>query len=128
MAGARPAALSRQQVRLERKGPAMQARATYTGQSGLWHGAIKVGSKIVWACDHNHRNRDHGSKFAGRSACGCAQSVLRYALMSDAELAKQRAEVDAYNRQRWSSMSPMPPLDIEHELSVRDAVRRVIGI
>lgn len=106
----------------------MTPRATYTGQSGLWHGAIKVGSSVVWKCGHNHRNRDQGSNFAGRSACECANSALRYATMDAAELAARKDEIDTYNRQRWSSMSPMPPMDISFELSVRDDIRRAIGL
>lgn len=106
----------------------MHPRATYTGKSGLWHGAIKVGSTVVWKCEHSHRNRDQGSRFAGRSACDCATSALRYATMSDAELAARKDEVDTYNRQRWSSMSPMPPVDISYELSVRDTIRRALGL
>lgn len=104
------------------------ARATYTGQSGLWHGAIKVGNAVVWQCPHNHKNRDQGSHFAGRAACACARSVLKFAMMTDVELASRKSEMDAYNRGRWSSMSPMPPLSIDFELSVRDEVRSAINL
>lgn len=110
------------------EGTGAMACATYTGRSGLWHGAIKAGKKVVWTCGHNHRNRDQGSKFAGRSACGCAKSALAYAVMTDGELAVRRSEIDAYNRQRWSSMAPMPPMDIEFELSQRDAIRSALGL
>ena len=74
----------------------MQARATYTGRSGLWHGAIKVGGKLVWKCEHNHHNRDIGSKTWGRAACSCAQSALRFAMMTDAEIEQAKANHRAY--------------------------------
>lgn len=102
-------------------------RATYTGRNGLWHGAIKVGAKVVWTCPHNHRNRDHGSHINGRAASACSASALRYALMTDEELAAKRAEIEQCNRHAFSSMSPVRPMQIDFELSVRDEIRRAIG-
>ena len=103
----------------------MQARASYTGQSGLWHGAIKIGARVVWRCPHNHRNRDHGSKFAGRSACECAKSALRYAQMSDEDLAKVVADHRSY--MTMHSMSPRMPWTIDFELAARDAIRAALS-
>jgi hypothetical protein len=101
-------------------------RATYAGQSGLWHGAIKMSGKVVWKCGHNHHNRDHGSKTWGRSACSCAQSALRFALMNDAELERTKADLRAY--MSGSSMSPRMAVSHDYELSVRDEIRRAIGL
>lgn len=53
-------------------------RATYSkaGQAG-WHGALKdAAGRIVWTCEHAHRNRDQASAFAGQSACQCAGAEL----------------------------------------------------
>lgn len=101
----------------------MSPKATYTGRSGLWHGAIKVGGRVVWKCGHNHHNRDQGSKTWGRSACSCAQSALRYALMSDAEIEAAKTAVRQYMN---GGMSPRMAWSIDYELSVRDEIRAAI--
>lgn len=104
----------------------MQPRATYTGQSGFWHGAIKVGNKLVWKCGHNHHNRDQSGRTWGRSACSCAQSALRFALMSDADVEQAKADLRAY--MSGSSMSPRMPINHDYELSVRDEIRAAINL
>ena len=50
---------------------------TYKRRAGHWAGAIKDGwGKIVWVCDHVHKNRDVGSWANGCSAMGCARTEL----------------------------------------------------
>lgn len=103
----------------------MQARATYTGRNGLWHGAIKVGGKVVWTCGHNHHNRDQGSRTWGRAACECSKSALRYALMTDAEIEQVKADVRAYMN---GGMSPRAPWTIDFELSAREQIRAALNV
>lgn len=105
----------------------MTPRASYVGRSGAWRGAIKLGAVTVWTCEHSHPNRDQASRLRS-SACGCAAAVLRLATMTDAELAAYRADVESYERGRWSSMSPRHPIRIAYPLSQRDAVRRALGL
>jgi hypothetical protein len=103
----------------------MTAKATYTGCSHAWHGAIKANGKLVWKCGHNHHNRDQGGATWGRSARGCAESALRVARMTDAEIEQMKRDMAQYHS--FSSMSPKAPWKAEYELSVRDEIRAALG-
>lgn len=103
----------------------MNAKATYTGTSHAWHGAIKCGGKLVWKCGHNHHNRDQGGVTWGRAARGCAESVLTVALKSDAEIEQMRRDMHSYN---MGGMGTRMPWKAEYELSVREEVRRALGL
>jgi hypothetical protein len=100
-------------------------RASYTGTSGLWHGAVKVGKDVVWTCPHTHRNRDQSTRTNGRAACDCASSALRVALMSADELSYFKATHRTYMN---GGMSPRMPWNIDFELRVRDEIRAAIGL
>lgn len=53
-------------------------RATWSGTSYAWHGVVKdAAGKVVARCEHSHRNRHSGSRYAGPSAMECATKMLR---------------------------------------------------
>jgi hypothetical protein len=52
-------------------------KITYRSSGTMWKGALKnAGGKIVWVCDHHHKNRDNGTWTFGISARGCARNEL----------------------------------------------------
>lgn len=51
-------------------------KVAYRKNGDGWEGVLKDGINVVWTCGHYHRNRDHGSKFSGSSACECARKEL----------------------------------------------------
>jgi hypothetical protein len=104
----------------------MEPRATYTGTSQAWKGAIKLGSRVVWTCEHRHHNRDQGGVTWGTAACGCARSVLAVALKSDADIERLKSDLINYNRGCMGSI-PRPMWKLDYELSVRDEVRAALG-
>ena len=67
-------------------------KATYRKNGDGWEGVLKNNDEIVWACGHYHRNRDIGSRFAGKSACDCARSEL---------LNRNPEYVEAVRRAAW---------------------------
>lgn len=61
--------------------------AGVSGKRGDWHGVIRAGKRVVWACKHSHTNRDiqnqwisRGSSYdeapVRRSALNCAREFL----------------------------------------------------
>jgi len=108
---------------MDKAAKASVPRASYTGQSKCWHGAIKVGSKLVWKCGHTHHNRDQGGWTHGTAASACARSALKVALKSEAEIEQMKRDVRAtaqgMTRVRWN---------IDYELSVRDEIRAALNL
>lgn len=71
-------------------------RATYTGTSGAYRGAIRDGKELVWECPHRHRNRD-----AGDSAHNCARSYLRAPEYWQQREDQRVAEMEARRARGW---------------------------
>ena len=67
-------------------------KVSYRKNGDGWEGVLKNSCTVVWACGHYHKNRDHGSKFAGRSACECAGKEL---------LSRNTEYVEAMRRAAW---------------------------
>lgn len=104
----------------------MEPRATYTGSPQAWSGAIKLGKRVVWKCGHRHHNRDQGGYTWGTAACGCANSVLKVALKTEAEIEEMQRAMREYHSH--SSMSSKIRWNAEYELGVREEVRRALGL
>jgi hypothetical protein len=58
---------------------------------GPYRGVIRVDGRIVWTCDHDHRNRERTTRFGGVGARRCAAIVLEAATIAPSSLARREA-------------------------------------
>lgn len=59
----------------------MRLKAGTTGSSHAWHGVLRESGKVIWTCDHSHRNRATNHLPLPRMSCRSRSTRLNFSAL-----------------------------------------------